>query len=123
MRIHGAAGDQATFDQVMRIVAQDFAILAGAGLGFVGVDQQVVGAAIVDLGHERPFEAGRETRAATATQAGGLDLVGDPVPTLVEKFLGAIPTAALARAFEAPVALAVKVGEDAILVSEQFSHS
>jgi hypothetical protein len=60
MRVHGAGGQQAALDQMVRIVPQDFAVLAGAGLGFVGVDNQVMRAAVIDLGHEGPFEAGRE---------------------------------------------------------------
>ena len=46
MRAHGEAGDQAALDQVMRIVAQDLAVLAGAGLGFVGIDDEIVRAAV-----------------------------------------------------------------------------
>ena len=38
---HGETGDQAAFDQQMRIVAHDLAVLAGAGLGFVGVDDEI----------------------------------------------------------------------------------
>jgi hypothetical protein len=40
-RAHGETGDQATLDQRVRVVAQDLAVLAGAGLGFVGVDDQI----------------------------------------------------------------------------------
>ena len=42
MRAHGAAGDQAALDQEMRIVPHDLAVLAGAGLGFVGVDHEIM---------------------------------------------------------------------------------
>ena len=38
---HGEAGDQAALDQHMRIEAQDLAILAGAGLGLVGIDDEI----------------------------------------------------------------------------------
>src|SRR5690606_7523050 len=71
--IHGASGDQAPFNKVMRIMAQDFAVLAGAGLGFVRVDDEIVRATVADLGHEAPFEASREPRTATAAQARCLD--------------------------------------------------
>src|SRR5262249_4892034 len=37
--IHGAAGEEAALDEMVRIVPQDVAVLAGAGLGFVGVDE------------------------------------------------------------------------------------
>jgi hypothetical protein len=43
MRPHGEAGDQAAFDQQMRVVPHDLAILAGAGLGLVGVDHEICG--------------------------------------------------------------------------------
>src|SRR5690606_22608223 len=103
VRIHGAARDQASFDKMVRVVAQDFPVLAGAGLGFVGIDDEVVRAAVIDLGHEAPFQPGREPRAAATAQARGLDLVGQPFAALVEQILGAAPGAATARAFEAPI--------------------
>jgi hypothetical protein len=83
----------------MRIVAHDLAVLAGAGLGFVGVDDQIARPAIAFLRHERPFEAGRKARAATAAQAGRLHLVDDPVAALLEDAGGAVPGAARHRAF------------------------
>ena len=42
VRRHGAAGDQAPLDQQMRIVPHDLAVLAGAGLGLVGVDDEIM---------------------------------------------------------------------------------
>src|SRR6187397_139862 len=72
------------------------------------------------LWHERPFDAGREARAAAAAQARGLDLGDDRVAALVQDGLGAIPRAALARAVEAEVAFAVEVLEDAVLVVEHL---
>src|SRR6202047_2985588 len=48
VRRHGGAGDQATLDQEMRIVPHDLAVLAGAGLGWGGSDDEVerLGAAL-----------------------------------------------------------------------------
>ncbi len=40
MRAHREARDQAAFDQEMRIVPHDLAVLAGAGLGLVGIDHE-----------------------------------------------------------------------------------
>ena len=77
VRAHGEAGDQAALDQQMRIVPHDLAVLAGAGLGLVGIDDEIVRPAVRLLGHERPFEAGREAGAAAAAQAGRLHLVDD----------------------------------------------
>ena len=123
MRLHREARDQAALDQQVRIVAQDVAILAGAGLGLVGVDHEIVRPVLHFLGHERPLQAGREARAAAAAQAGLLHLVDDPVAALVEDRLGVVPGAALARALEPPVVEAVEVGEDAVLVGEHGPHS
>ena len=116
--IHRAAGDQAALDQKMRIVPHDLAVLAGAGLGLVGVDDEVMRPVADRLGHERPFQSGRKTGAAAATQPGGLHLVDDGVAPFVEDRLGAVPGAALARTLEAPVAQAIEVLEDAVLVVE-----
>ena len=119
MGAHRAAGNQAAFNQEMRIVPHDLAILAGAGLGLVGVDDEIARATVgILLRHERPFHAGREARPAAAAQAGRLHFGNDPVAALVENGLGAIPRAALARAVEAPVLEAVEITEDAVLVVE-----
>src|SRR6266702_5835770 len=122
VRVHRAARDQAAFDQEMRIMPHDLAILAGAGLGLVGVDDEIARPAVGRfLRHERPFQAGREAGAATATQAGGLHLVDDPVAALVDDTLGAIPGAAAPRTLEPPIVEAVEVLEDAVLVLEHIS--
>ena len=46
VRAHGEAGDQAALDQRVRVVAHDLAVLAGAGLGLVGVDDEVARPAV-----------------------------------------------------------------------------
>ena len=69
VRIHGEGGDQAALDQEMRVVPHDLAILAGAGLGLVGVDHEILRSAVRLLGHERPFESGRETGAPAPAQS------------------------------------------------------
>ena len=98
---HGEAGDHAAFDQRMRIVAHDIAVLAGAGLGFVGIDDEVMRTTVAFLRHEGPLEAGREACAAATAQAGRLHLVDDPVTALFDDPLGAIPMAAAHRALQA----------------------
>ncbi len=65
---HGETGDQAALDQQMRIVPHDLAVLAGAGLGLVGIDHEIVRAAVGLLGHERPFQPGRKAGAAAPAQ-------------------------------------------------------
>ncbi len=121
MRGHGAAGDQAAFDQEMRIVAHDLAVFAGAGLGFVGVDHEVMRPLAQRLGHERPFQPGREAGAAAAAQARRLHVVDDALAAFFQDRLGAVPGAARPRALEAPVVAAVKIEKDAVLVSEHAS--
>ena len=115
---HGEAGDQAALDQQMRVVPHDLAVLAGAGLGLVGVDHEVMRPAVGLLGHERPFQPGRKAGAAAPAQAGGLHLVDDPVAALLQDPLGAVPGAARAGAVEPPVVKAVEIEKDAILVLE-----
>ena len=68
IRGHGAAGDQAAFDEKVRIVPHDLAVLAGAGLGLVGIDDEVMRPLHL-LRHERPFQAGRKSGAAAAALA------------------------------------------------------
>jgi hypothetical protein len=85
MRAHGETGDQAALDQRVRIVAHDVAVLAGAGLGLIGIDDEIVRPPVGLLGHERPFQAGREAGAAAAAQAGRLHLVDDPVAALFDQ--------------------------------------
>ena len=120
MCIDGAACQKATLNEMVRIMAQDFSILAGAGFGFVGIDQQIVWPVMVFGWHERPFEAGRETAAATPLQSGRLDLAGYPTAARIDEFAGSHPGAALACALERPVVLAIEVGEDAALVGEHI---
>ena len=63
------AGDQGALDQEVRVVPKDLAVLAGARLGLVGVDDEVVRALALGLGHEGPLQTGGEARPAPAAQA------------------------------------------------------
>ena len=116
--IHRERRDQAAFDQSMRIMAHDFTVFAGARLGFVGIDHKVAGAAIAFLGHERPFQTGREPRTATATQARGFHFVHDPVAALFDDSRGAIPVPTRLCALQRAVVHPVEVGENPVLVLE-----
>src|ERR1700733_9909513 len=119
MRTHRARGQERALDQLVRIEAEDVAILASAGLALVRVDHQIA-RPVAFLGHEGPFEAGGKTRPAAPAQARGLDLVHDPVTALADQLLGAVPIAALPGAGQAPIELAVEIGEDAVLVGEHY---
>src|SRR5262249_14380862 len=77
------------------------------------------GPAIGLLRHERPLEAGRETRAAAAAQVRLLDLVDDRVAAFGKDVLGVVPDAAAPGAGELPVVLAVEIEEDAVFVLER----
>src|SRR5262249_1564293 len=91
VRGHGGAGEEAALDEKMRIVPHDLAVLAGAGLGLVGIDDEIMRPVADLLGHERPFEAGREASAAAPALARGFDLVDQPVAALLDQPLGAVP--------------------------------
>src|SRR5262249_58078229 len=112
-------GDRAALEEEVGIVPHDPAVLAGAGLGFVGIDDEIARPPVGRLfRHERPLQAGRNPRPAAAAQPGSLHLVDDPVAALVDDRLGAVPGAAAPRALEPPVMEAVEVLEDTILVRE-----
>src|SRR5690606_34085926 len=106
------------------IVADDFAVLAGAGLGFVGVDDEEAGAAVLALlRHEGPLHAGGEACAATTAQAGGLYLVDNRVLPAGDQRPGVVPIAAHLRCLQPPFLETVEIGEDAVLVSEHLRAS
>ena len=69
MRPHGEGGQERAFDQELRIMAHDVAVLAGAGLRLIGVDHEIGRAPVGLGGHERPFEPGGEACAAASAQA------------------------------------------------------
>ncbi len=75
-RRHRIAADRHALDHRMRVVAQNVAIVAGAGLGFVRIAHGVFlhrrGAR-----HEAPFHARRKCRAAPAAQPRRFDLLDD----------------------------------------------
>ena len=118
-RAHCETGDQRALDQLVRIVAQDLAVLAAARLGFVGIDDQETRTAVLRfLGHEAPLHAGGEARTTASAQARCLDFVNDPVLTPGDQVLGLVPIAARFGRLQVPGLEPVDIGEDAILVSE-----
>ena len=114
MRPHGEAREQRAFDQELRIMAHDVPILASAGLGFIGVDDEVVRAAVRLLWHERPFQSGGKARPAAASQSRSLHLLDDGVVPALDHGPGAVPSTAGACRLESPVMEAVEVSEDAV---------
>ena len=91
--------DDHPFEEKVRILLHDHAVLERARLGFVGVAEQPRRLRRV-LRNEAPLHAGRESRAAAAAQFGVLHELGD----LVRRHLQRFP-----RSF---VAAAVDVGLD-----------
>jgi hypothetical protein len=72
--VHRVAGDDHALDHRVRVVAQQIAVLAGAGLAFVGIAHDVLRAGELAR-HERPLEPGGEAGAAAAAQARFLQVV------------------------------------------------
>ena len=66
---HRETGDHTAFQQLVRLVPDDIAVLACAGFGLIGINHKIVGTRADFLGHEGPFQAGRETCTAAATKA------------------------------------------------------
>src|SRR6185312_4737969 len=77
--------DEDAFDERVRIPVEELAVLAGAGLGLVGVDDEVGGLGV--LRDEAPLEARREAGAAAAAEVRLLDLVDDGGGRHAEGFL------------------------------------
>ena len=89
------------------------------GSEFIGVDDEIGRPRRIGFRHEGPFEAGREPGAAAPAQTRGLHLVDDPFLALVDQFLRIVPRPAREGALQPPIAKAVEIGEDAVLV---FKH-
>ena len=86
LSLDGPRGDRDTLQHLVRIFINDLAILVGAGLGFVGVDDEVDGLARLSV-EELPLHAGREAGAAAAAQAGDFDFLTDFVGLEGDGFL------------------------------------
>ena len=118
-RAHREARDQRAFDQLVRIVPHDLAVLARTRLGFVGIDDQEAGPPVlVFLGHEGPLHPGGEARTAATAKAAGLHVVDDRILPLGEQRFGIVPVATRLRGLQAPVLKPVEVGENAVLIGQ-----
>lgn len=136
--VHGTTSDQAAFDQSVWILAHDFTVLASTWLTLIGIDDQVswLGVLVPVLEvHERPFHSRWETGTTTSAKSRSLDFGDDlsyvskltfpkysivcpyPVVTLENNLLGLVPCSTLLCALQIRTMSAVKVLEDAILVS------
>src|SRR5690606_21111828 len=102
-RADRVARDRHAFDQRMRVVAQDVAVVASAGLALVGVADEILLHRRFTR-HERELDAGREAGAAAAAQARLLDLLDDrlAVQLLAEDALPGLIAADLQVVLERP---------------------
>ena len=116
VRAHRETGDQRALQQLMRLVSQNVAVLACARLGFIGIDHQVMRAAIGLLGHERPLHPGRESRAAAPAQTGLFHLFDNPVTALGQDVLRIVPVAALLRRHEVMRLPAIEIYKYAVFI-------
>ena len=117
MRAHRETGQQATFQQFMRLVAHNIAVFARARLGLVGVDDQIMRSAIIFFWHERPFQTGRETGATATAQAGIFHLVNYPVTAFFDKISCIVPVAPRLGCFQIGTVKSVNIGKDTIFVA------
>merc|ERR1712181_198385 len=113
---HGGTSNQATLHQGVRVVTHDLTILASSRLTFVSIDDQVLRATIVRLVHEAPLESTGESSTTPPSQATGLDLINDPLATLLYDLLGLVPLASLHGSLQPPVVATVNVSEDSVSV-------
>ena len=72
---HGSTGDEASFDELMRIVTHNLTIFARSWLAFVGIDNKVSGSTIWRFIHKAPFHATGESSSTTSTQARFLNFI------------------------------------------------
>ena len=77
VHVERPGGDHHALKQLVRIFVEDVAVFEGAGFGFIAVDHEIVGLAVIAL-DKAPFHPGGEPRAAAAAEVGGFDL-GDDV--------------------------------------------
>merc|ERR1712142_851844 len=115
---HGATSHQTTLHQLVGVVTHDLTVLARAWLSLVGIDHQVLGTAIWGLVHEAPLHARGEPSTATTTETRALDLSEDPIMSLQDDLLGLVPVSSGHGTLEPPVMAAIKVGEDAVRISQ-----
>src|SRR5690606_12068690 len=115
LRADRVSADQRALDELVRRPADQLAVLEGARLGLVRVDEQVVRLAVV-LGHGAPLDAGREAGAAAAAQPALLDHLDDLIAAHAERLLERLVAVPLLPTSERPgLRVAERLTEDARL--------
>ena len=109
---HGIGGDRHAFDDDVRVVAQDVAILERAGLAFVRIADQILLPSVL-LRHEAPFEPGREPRTPATTQRGLFHFRNHSVwrQLIAENFAQRLIAAARFVTLQVPI-VAIEPGKD-----------
>ncbi len=102
----------------MGFVAKNFTILAGTRFALGGIDDQIMGPFGSFLGHERPFHAGRKTRAAAPAQFRFLDFLDNFFAALCHDGLGPRPIPPFFGGLEAGVPETINIGENTVFIVE-----
>src|SRR2546423_414328 len=107
----------------MRIVLEDQAVLARAGLALVAIAQNILGLRRL-LGHERPLHPGGEARASAPAKPGVLDLIDNGVGLHGDRLLDGLVAVEFEVAIDISRTLAEAPGDDSYLVGmgDQISH-
>ena len=88
---HTETNNKSTLNEFVRIMSQNFSILAGTWLGLITVDDEVGRTTIGNLGHEGVFKSGGETSTTTTAQTRLLDLVNNPIGSVKKDLLSLVP--------------------------------
>jgi hypothetical protein len=79
--IHSAASDKATFDKLVRITAENLAVLACSRFALISIDYKVPRSRILlppGFVHKTPFQTTWKSCTSTSTEARVLDRLDDP---------------------------------------------
>merc|ERR1719400_1763539 len=113
---HSGTSNQAALHQGVRVVAHDLTILASSWLAFIGIDNQVFGAAVIRFVHEAPLETTGESSTAPSPEPARLDLIYDPLAPLLHNLLGLVPLASLHGTLQPPVMATINVSKDSVRI-------
>src|SRR5215469_34170 len=108
----GETCNHSAFDNRVRVVQEDDVILARARLGFVTVDENVLGF-LGGLGDEGPLHARGEACSAAAAKAGSFHLADDPIGSFFDGELYGLVAIELDVLVDVGCALAEAAGENA----------
>ena len=103
-------------------MAQNITVFTRAWLGFICVHDQIMWTRANLFGHEGPFKARWETRAAASAKARGFSLINQPIFTLCQHRSCTNPCAAFLRRLKPPILKAIEVLENTVFILEKFSH-